>query len=72
MPRNTYLRQLRRARELSLDQLSLDTGIADSRLSRAERGLLALTDAQLTTLAKYFRVPKDKLLREAVVRAEVA
>lgn len=68
----TLLRQLRRTRELTIDALARDTGINVSTLSRGERGLIPFTDAQLDTLAAYFDVSKEDLLRAAIVRTEVA
>lgn len=58
----TLLRHLRREREITLDVLSLATGINVSTLSRVERGLVQPTDQTLARLAKYFKVSADELL----------
>ena len=70
--RKTLLRQLLRSRDLSLDALASRTGINVSTLSRGERGLIDFTDEQKTSLARYFKVEKADLARDAVVRTEVA
>jgi len=63
----TLLRQLRRGRDLTLDELARATGIDVSRLSRAERNLVDLSEAQRDKLAKYFRVDDpDALQRPSV------
>jgi len=61
----TLLRHLRRARELTLDDLSAATGIDVSRLSRGERLIVPFTDDQQAALAKYFKTPAEELLKEA-------
>jgi transcriptional regulator with XRE-family HTH domain len=59
------LRRLRRERELSLDVVALNTGIDRSALSRKERRLVPVSEAELIKLAAFFDVdPND--LRHAV------
>ena len=46
------LKALRLAAHISQDELGFVTGIAQSRISRAERGLLWLNDIEAATVAK--------------------
>lgn len=64
MQQKTLLRRIRRDRELTLDELALATGINVSTLSRAERGLMALTQENRQRLEAYFGRPADELLSE--------
>lgn len=57
----TLLRKLRRDRELNFDVLSLKTGINRSRLSRGERNLIALTEAEKKTLGDFFGVKPGRI-----------
>lgn len=62
MHEKTLLRHLRRARDLTLDQLAIHVGIDDSTLSRIERRLIKPTEPQGNALAGYFGRPIDDLL----------
>lgn len=61
--KRTLLRVLRRSRELTLDDVSLHTGISPGTLSRAERGYVHLNDEQKLKLAKLFKVSPDALFQ---------
>lgn len=63
----TLLRKLRRDRELTLDELSMATGLNVSTLSRVERRMMRPTEATLNKLAKYFRVPASDLMKPEAV-----
>lgn len=64
------IRHLRRTRDLSMDAVSVQTGIDISTLSRIERGLIPGTVPQRHALAGYFGRSVDELFSE--VTAEVA
>lgn len=66
------MRELRRSREIAIQTVAYATGINVSMLSQAESGKRDLTDEQLTKIAKFYRVPKDDLMRDAIVRVEAA
>jgi transcriptional regulator with XRE-family HTH domain len=55
------LRSLRRERELSLDVVALHTGIDRGALSRKERRLAPVSEAELLKLAAFFAVEPDEL-----------
>lgn len=56
------LRELRKEAGLSMKQLSLKVGIADSCISRWENGLTIVNADQLIIFAKFFNVSTDYLL----------
>lgn len=56
------LRRLRKARQLTLDQLAEETGISASTLSRLESGQRRPNLELLLPLAKAYRVPLDELV----------
>lgn len=56
-------RQLRRARGLTIDELSVRTGIDTSALSRFERGIRQPHDHHLTAIAAALGISKSKLRR---------
>jgi hypothetical protein len=56
------IRTLRKLRGLSLDELGRRARIERSRLSRAERGYLILSDTELERLAAELGVPLDSLI----------
>lgn len=58
------LRRLRRERELSLDVVAIQTGIDRGSLSRKERRLSLVTDAELIKLAAFFGVDPNELRNE--------
>jgi transcriptional regulator with XRE-family HTH domain len=60
------LRRLRRDRNLSLDVVSLKTGIDRAALSRKERQLAPVSEAELIQLAAFFGVSPSKLRGEKV------
>jgi transcriptional regulator with XRE-family HTH domain len=60
------LRRLRRERDLSLDMVSLKTGIERSALSRKERQLAPVSEAELVQLAAFFGVSPNRLRGEKV------
>lgn len=74
--RKTLLRRIRRNRELTLENVSRQTGVHFSTLSMIERGLLIPTPAQGNALAGYFGRPLAELLAEppddVVASGEVA
>lgn len=72
MQQKTLLRQLRRVREISLDELAAATGINVSTLSRGERGLMKMTPEQRQILEQYFGKSWDELMSPAIAKAEVA
>ena len=53
---SSKLRRLRRERNLSLDVVALKTGIDRSALSRKERQLAPVSEAELIQLAAFFGV----------------
>lgn len=58
------LRRLRRERELSLDVVAIQTGIDRGSLSRKERRLSHVTEAELIKLAAFFGIDPDELRNE--------
>ena len=56
------LKELRKERGLSMKQLSLQVGIADSCISRWENGQTIVNGEQLIIFAKFFNVSADYLL----------
>lgn len=56
------LKRLRKARQLTLDQLAEETGISPSTLSRLESGQRRPNLELLLPLAKTYRVPLDELV----------
>ena len=56
------LRELRKAQGLSMKQLSLAVGIADSCISRWENGQTIVNADQLIIFSKFFNVSVDYLL----------
>ena len=60
------LRRLRRERDLSLDVVALKTGIDRSALSRKERQLAPVSEAELIQLAAFFGVLPSTLRGEKV------
>ena len=56
------LRELRKERELSMKQLGIKVGIADSCISRWENGQTIVNADQLIVFAKFFNVSTDYLL----------
>lgn len=58
------LRKLRRERDLSLDEVAIKTGIDRSALSRKERRLLPVSEAELMKLAAFFGVDSNELMGE--------
>lgn len=60
----TLLRKLRRDRELTFDVLRLETGINISRLSRAERNLIQLSERERAILSKFYGVAPHRLQRK--------
>ena len=61
------LRRLRRERDLTLDVVSLKTGIDRTALSRKERQLAPVSEAELLQLAAFFGVSPSKLRGEKVL-----
>lgn len=55
------LRDVRKARHLSLDELALRSGSERSKLSRAERGYAKFNSDELKRLADVLRVPVKAL-----------
>lgn len=58
---SSRLRNLRRERELSLDVVALHTGIDRGALSRKERRLAPVSEAELLKLAAFFAVEPNEL-----------
>lgn len=58
----TRLRELRRARRMSLANLAVETGLSASTLSRLENGRMRPTLEQLLPLARVHGVPLDDLV----------
>lgn len=58
----TRLRAIRREREISLEAVAKATGLNISTISRAERGLLELSDANKARLAEFFNEDASALL----------
>lgn len=55
------LRRLRRERELSLDVVAIQTGIDRADLSRKERRLAPVSEAELLKLAAFFGIDPNEL-----------
>lgn len=66
------MRSLRRARGMTLTELSLRTGIDKSLLSMAERGQKRFDADQLARIGRVLKANPDDLFRPAVIRVEVA
>lgn len=63
------LSELRRAKGITQDKLSLETGISQSTLSRIEsRGCDNVDMAIVAKLAKFFAVPLDTFLKPVIVQ----
>ncbi|MFQ6724083.1 MAG: helix-turn-helix domain-containing protein [Clostridia bacterium] len=56
------LKELRKDKKLSMKQLSLKVGIADSCISRWENGQTIVNAEQLIVFSKFFNVSVDYLL----------
>lgn len=56
------LKELRIKKELSLEEVKKDTGIAKSLLSRYERGIVIPGLEALITLSRYYKTSIDKLV----------
>ncbi|MBQ7797544.1 MAG: helix-turn-helix transcriptional regulator [Clostridia bacterium] len=56
------LRELRKDKKLSMKQLSIKVGIADSCISRWENGQTIVNADQLIIFSKFFNVSTDYLL----------
>ena len=69
MLKRTELRRLRRARDLTLFDVSEATGIAEPRLSRVERGQAQPRPDEAEALAAFFRKPFDVLMAEPSAEA---
>lgn len=59
------MRQLRRDRDISIDQVASATGINVSTISRVERRLMTPTPENLKLLARFFKVAPEDLLKDA-------
>jgi transcriptional regulator with XRE-family HTH domain len=66
------LRRLRRERELSLDVVAIQTGIDRGALSRKERRLSHVSEAELIKLAAFFGVDPNELRNEECGLAQAA
>ncbi len=66
------LRDLRKQRKEPMRVVAAVVGIDSTLLSKIERGDRLPTDAQLTSLAAYFRVPLDGLVAQVIAERIVA
>lgn len=66
------LRKLRRERELSLDVVALNTGIDRATLSRQERRLVPVSEAEIIRLAAFFDVDPNDLRHTAPEPAQAS
>jgi transcriptional regulator with XRE-family HTH domain len=61
----SLLRRHRILRGLSMDEVAVKTGINQSWLSKAERGLANLTSEQKETLAEFYGIEPERLFLES-------
>ena len=61
---NEKIREIRKARGLTLQELSALTGIDTSRLSKFERGLVDITVGQLREIAKSLGISIEEFFDE--------